>query len=308
MKKRSWLVYICLSMMGVQGLQAQEVLPLYPGAIPGAKETPAGYHEVADIRDGKLRGLSKVYSPELRVFRPAPDTNTGAAVIICPGGGYAYLAIAHEGEEVARRFAAMGVTAVVLKYRLPDDVLMVDKSKAPLQDAQQAIYTVRKNAVAWGVDPARIGIMGFSAGGHLAGSLTVHYTEQLIQNPEKLSLRPDFSVLIYPVMSAGPSRHQGSLTNLLGASPTDQQLDFFSNDKRADAKTPPTFLVHANDDDVVPVENSILFNQALHKNKVPVETHLYQAGGHGFGMHNPTTGDDWFERLANWMKSGKLLK
>ncbi|HEX8608675.1 MAG TPA: alpha/beta hydrolase, partial [Pedobacter sp.] len=232
---------------------------------------------------------------------------TGAAVIICPGGGYGILAIDHEGFNVAKRFTEMGVTAFVLKYRLPSDAIMVDKSFGPLMDAEQAIYLVRKDAVKWGVNPKKIGIMGFSAGGHLASTLTVHYNDSKIENKEKISLRPDFSILIYPVITFGENTHRGSVNNLLPVVVSAAQIDYFSNEKHVTADTPPTFLVHANDDDAVPVQNSMDFNAALVKNKAKGELHIYQNGGHGFGLHNPTTSDDWFERLHNWMTSNRFL-
>lgn len=289
-------------------LQAQQVVELYPGKIPGAKKAPASYKEVKHTEDGKLRGLSKVFEPTLTVYRPEKGVGNGTAVIICPGGGYTHLAIVHEGEEVGQTFAKIGVTAFVLKYRLPDDTTMSDKQFGPLQDAEQAIYTVRKDAAKWGVDPAKIGIMGFSAGGHLASSLAVHYMDSKIENKEKLSLRPDFAVLIYPVISFTAPSHKGSRVSLIGENATQAQKEYFSNEKQVNAQTPPAFLVHANDDDVVPVGNSILFNEALVAAKVPVETHLYQTGGHGFGLHNKTTADEWFERLKNWMTANSLLK
>lgn len=292
--------------MAINTLMAQEVMPLYPGKIPGAKTPPAAYKEIQVLNQGKVTGLSKVFEPGLMMYKADASKATGTAVIICPGGGYAFLAMDHEGEQVARRFAAMGVTAFVLKYRLPDDTTMVDKSFGPLQDAEQAIYTVRKHAKQWGIDPSKIGIMGFSAGGHLASSLTVHYGDVKIENKEGLSLRPDFSVLIYPVISFLDSPHTGSMINLLGAKATQEQKVYFSNDRQVNAETPKTFLVHANDDDLVPVENSILFDRALVKNKVGAEMHLYQGGGHGFGMQNRTTTDEWFVRLQEWMKANKL--
>lgn len=307
-RKGNLLRCLCFCLIG-ELAQAQEVMPLYPGVIPGAKVTPSDYKELTAEKDGKVTGLSKVFFPELRLFQPpSKDKSNGTAVIICPGGGYAHLAIGHEGDDVARRFAAIGVTAIVLKYRLPDHEIMTNKALAPLQDAQQAIYMVRKNAAKWGIDSGKIGIMGFSAGGHLAASLAVHYKDAQFSNPEKLSLRPDFSILIYPVISFGPSTHTGSVQNLIGSKATAADRHYFSNEKHIMDDTPPTFLVHANDDTVVLVENSILFIQALRRKGVPVEAHLYQAGGHGFGMHNPTTTDDWFERLENWMKNNKLLK
>lgn len=304
--KYIWLLVI--GIMGTTTLKAQRVIALYPGAIPGAKVIPATYKEIETVRDGKVVALSKVFNPSLSVYRPSADQANGTAVIICPGGGYSHLAVHHEGEEVARKFNELGVTAFVLKYRLPDDTIMTDKSFAPLQDAEQAIYLVRKNAAEWGVDPSKVGILGFSAGGHVAATLTVHYGDSKIANPEKINLRPDFAVLIYPVVSFLASPHTGSLRNLIGVNGTQAQKEYFSNERHVTANTPKTFLVHANDDDTVPVENSILFNQALVKNKVPVETHLYQAGGHGFGLHNKTTNDQWFERLKNWMQANQLLK
>jgi len=306
--KRIWLLSLGISIMGMNTVNAQQVMDLYPGKIPGAKAVPSTYKEVERIKDGKVTGLSKVSHPTLTMFLPDPAKANGTAIIICPGGGYSGLAVAHEGEEVGRKFAEIGVTAFVLKYRLPSDSIMVDKSFGPLQDAEQAIYVLRKNAARWKIDPAKIGIMGFSAGGHLASTLTVHYADVKIENPEKLSLRPDFAVLLYPVVSFISSPHVGSKNNLIGKDGTEAQKEYFSNERHVDANTPKTFLVHANDDGAVPVENSILFNQAMVKNKVPVETHLYQAGGHGFGLHNKTTSDEWFTHLINWMKTNSLLK
>lgn len=304
--RKFWLLSLGLGMIGLQTVKAQQVIELYPGAIPGAKAAPASYKERQTVKDGKVTALSKVFQPTITLYQPAAAMANGTAVIICPGGGYQHLAISHEGEEVAKRFNEKGVTAIVLKYRLPDDTTMVDKSFGPLQDAEQAIYMVRKNAARWKINPAKVGIMGFSAGGHLASSLAVHYGDSKIENKEKLSLRPDFAVLVYPVVSFLASPHTGSVKNLIGANGTQAQREYFSNELQVNAETPSTFLVHANDDKTVPVENSILFNQALVKNKVAVETHLYQAGGHGFGLRNKTTADDWFERLENWMKANQL--
>lgn len=292
-------------LLSANGLMAQQVLPLYPGTIPGAKPTPADYQEVTTMRPERGASITKVSIPTLTVYQPAKGKANGTAVIVCPGGGYSGLAMGHEGSQVGERFAAIGITAFVLKYRLPSDVIMTDKSVGPLQDVQQAIYDVRKDAKKWGIDPSKIGIMGFSAGGHLASSLTVHYRDVKIENKEGLSLRPDFSVLIYPVISFTHSAHQGSAEKLAGA---DVKLrEYFSNDKHVDAETPPTFMVHANDDQTVPVQNSILFNQALVKAKAKGELHIYQAGGHGFGMKNKTTTEDWFLSLENWMITNAFL-
>lgn len=292
-------------MLSANGLMAQQVLPLYPGAIPGAKPTPVDYQEITTMRGERGAGITKVSLPTLTWYQPAKDKANGTAIIICPGGGYSGLAMGHEGYQVAERFASIGVTAFVLKYRLPSDAIMIDKSVGPLQDVQQAIYNVRKNAVKWNIDPAKIGIMGFSAGGHLASSLTVHYKDVKIENKEGLSLRPDFSVLIYPVISFTESAHTGSARNLAGTN--ESLLQYFSNDKYVNAETPLTFMVHANDDKTVPVQNSILFNLALVKAKAKGELHIYQAGGHGFGMKNTTTTEDWFVNLEGWMKGNKFL-
>lgn len=288
-------------------LKAQEIVNLYRGVIPGAKATPETYVENTETGADGITRVSKVSQPTLTVFLPAKEKATGAAVIICPGGGYGILAINHEGYDVAKRFNEIGVVAFVLKYRLPSPEIMKDPSFGPLQDAQQAIYTVRLNAGKWNVMPSKIGIMGFSAGGHLASSLTVHYDDVKIQNEKQLSLRPDFSILIYPVITFGEATHSGSRKNLLGETPSEAQLKYFSNETGVNVKTPPTFLVHANDDKGVPPENSILFNQALVKAGVKGEMHIYQGGGHGFGLKNKTTTQDWFKTMGAWMKSNKIL-
>jgi acetyl esterase/lipase len=304
---KKYFIAMLMVTTAASGLMAQEIVNLYEGKIPGSKTTPADYKEVSPVGADGITRTAKVSVPTLTVFLPAKEKATGAAVIICPGGGYGILAIDHEGFNVAKRFNEIGVAAFVLKYRLPSDAIMEDKSIGPMMDAEQAIYLVRKNAAKWDISPSKIGIMGFSAGGHLASTLTVHYDDIKIPNPEKLSLRPDFSILIYPVISFGTFAHQGSAINLIGKNGTAAQREYFSNEKHVNANTPPTFLVHANNDPGVPVENSILFNQALVKNKVKAEMHLYQEGGHGFGLNNKTTKDDWFERLKNWMTANKWL-
>lgn len=297
MKQFSLLILFVFVLMQAK---SQQVIPLYNNnEIPGAKIPPVGFVEQSTTStDGNIR-VSKVTEPSLTLFLPKNPNAT--AVIICPGGGYSILSIKKEGYDVAQKFAEMGVTAFVLKYRLPNDTIMVDKSLAPLQDALQAIYLVRKNATLWNINPNKIGVMGFSAGGHLASSLSVHYNDAKIQNPENISLRPDFSVLIYPVISFGPYAHAGSVKRLLGEQPTEAQKAYFSNELHINAQTPPTFLVHANNDMTVPAKNSLMYTEALVKNKVKVATHLYQSGGHGFGLNNKNTTENWFETLKNWM-------
>lgn len=289
-----------------KSLQAQEILPLYEGLIPGSKPVPSTYKEGTRSGNSIATHLVKVSVPQLIAFFPTKEKANGAAVIICPGGGYGVLAIGHEGYAVAKKFNEIGVAAFVLKYRLPSDEIMLDKSFGPLMDAEQAIYLVRKNASRWNIKADKIGVMGFSAGGHLAATLTVHYDDVKIKNAEKLNLRPDFSILIYPVISFGEFAHQGSVEALLGKDGTEGQKDYFSAEKHVTKNTPPTFLVHANDDPGVPVQNSLLFNEALVKNKVKAEMHLYQSGGHGFGLANKSTKDEWFDRLKNWMEANEF--
>ncbi|WP_448635995.1 alpha/beta hydrolase [Pedobacter panaciterrae] len=250
---------LLMILMCTANLNAQEIVKLYPGVIPGSKPAPADFKETAPVGDDGIIRISKVSEPTLTVFLPSKEKATGAAVIICPGGGYGILAINHEGYNVAKRFNDIGVAAFVLKYRLPNDAIMVDKSFGPLLDAEQAIYLVRGQANKWNVDPAKIGIMGFSAGGHLASTLTVHYNDVKIENKEKLSLRPDFSILIYPVISFIESPHTGSANNLAGANATQAQKEYFSNEKHVTPQTPPTFLVHANDDNGVLRYKIVLF-------------------------------------------------
>lgn len=295
-------------LMSASNLMAQKTELLYPGAIPGAKPVPADFKEISTPRKAGGFIVTKVSVPILTVYQAPGNKANGTAVIICPGGGYSGLAITHEGDDVARKFNAIGVTAFVLKYRLPDTAIMTDKAFGPLQDVQQAIYKVRSEAVKWKIDPAKIGVMGFSAGGHLASSLAVHYQDVKIETTGELSLRPDFSILIYPVISFLESPHTGSLKNLIGRDASMEQKSFFSNERSVNSGSPKTFLVQAADDATVPVENSLVYSQALVKAKVPVEMHIYQSGGHGFGLNNPTTKDQWFDRLENWLKMNHLLE
>jgi acetyl esterase/lipase len=299
-------IFVFLFFLSVimSNVDAQQVIPLYKDAIPGAKTAPIDYKETTVTGTDGVSRVSKVTDPALIAYLPIKPN--GTAVIICPGGGYSILAIDKEGIAVAKKLNEIGITAFVLKYRLPSDLIMDDKAYGPLQDALQAMYLVRKNASVWNVDPDKIGIMGFSAGGHLAGSLSVHYNDMKVNNPENISLRPDFSILMYAVVSFGQNTHKGSLTRLLGENPTDEQRRYWSSELRVNAQTPIAFLVHANNDATVPVKNSIMYNEALTKYKVAAEMHIYPAGGHGFGLYNKTTKDDWFERLKNWLAANKL--
>ncbi len=304
--RKSILLFISSLMMVMA--YAQQIIPLYGDTIPNSR--PVKDEELSE--PGKEPGhssLSKVSRPTLTIFLPAKGTANGAAVVICPGGGYSHLAIDHEGFEIAKRLNELGVAAFVLKYRLPSDVIMIDKTIGPLQDAQRAIQLARENAVSWGVDPGRIGIMGFSAGGHLASTAGTHFAKSLIQNKENTSLRPDFMILLYPVISFSDSvGHRGSRNNLLGPTPSADKIAEYSNELQVTSRTPPCFLVQAGDDHTVPVQNSLVFYEALHRNGVEAEMHIYPKGGHGFGLHNTSTKDQWFDRLQNWLDENGWLK
>ena len=281
-----------------------ETLPLYD-TIPNSK--PSVNSEKSSTNEGILI-VRNVSIPSLTIYRPAKTKDNATAVIICPGGGYGVLAAGHEGSDVAKALNEWGIVCFVLKYRLPDEKIMNQKSIGPLQDAQRAIQIVRTNAKKWNIDPDKIGIMGFSAGGHLASTASTHYTSPVIENPSKTSLRPDFSVLIYPVISFTDSiGHMGSRTNLIGENPAEYNIRKYSNELQVNGQTPPAFLVHAIDDDVVKVGNSVHYYEALIRNNVPAELKLYPNGGHGFGMHNATTSDNWMNWLKSWLKTNRFI-
>ncbi len=290
----------------------QEIL-LYkdkiPNEIPGPDEEQVERSLNSQFKYENVH-ISGIRTPTLTIFLPDTQKATGTAVLICPGGGYAMQAAGHEGIEVAQRFAKLGVAAFVLKYRLPDPKTSSEPALAPLQDAQQALALIRSHAAKWNINSEKVGIMGFSAGGHLAATAGTHFQQAYVPGLESCSaaLRPDFLLLIYPVISSDKRfTHAGSMQRLLGNKPTPTQLQQFSNELHVTPQTPPTFLVHASDDKAVPVENSLVFYQALLQNNVPAEMHVYQNGGHGFGMHNASTTDDWFDRCTNWMRSNNLL-
>jgi acetyl esterase/lipase len=297
-------IFITILLTSLQ-LSAQTVLPLYIGKIPNS----TGY-ERKEIRfdwGNNMDGYLNVSIPTLTMYAAPTGVSKCTAVIICPGGGYAAVGDKAEGSLIAEEFVRHGVTAFVLKYRLPSDSIMIDKSIGPLQDAQEAIKIVRERAQEWNIDPHKIGIMGFSAGGHLASTAATHYNIPYIQNNEKTSLRPDFLILIYPVISMTDEiGHIGSRTNLLGVNPDIDKIRFFSNELNVNAQTPPTWLTHTGDDTIVPVENSIRFYQGLIANKVPAEMHLYPSGNHAFVLKLPTS--EWMSPLFVWMQHMNFLQ
>jgi len=285
----------------------ENAIPLYPNGVPNSKPGSAAYIEKTDNKYNDT-WVDKVVVPTIRPFFPAKGTANGTAVIIFPGGSYSGLAISHEGYKVAMEFNKIGVTAFVVKYRLPSDQIMIDKTIGPLQDAQQAVLTVRKRAAEWGINPAKVGIIGFSAGGHLASTEGTHFDKVLVEDKDNISVRPDFMMLIYPVISFGPWAHVGSRENLIGKTPSQELLDLYSNEKQVTSNTPITFIVHAEDDDVVPVQNALMFYDALVKAKVKAEMHIFQSGGHGFGLNNPRSKEKWFDWCTTWLDWNGLLK
>ena len=254
-------------------------------------------------------GEEKADKPSLTIYLPPADRATGAAVVVCPGGGYGALAIGHEGKDPAEFLNKLGVAAFVLQYRIAPRY----HHPAPIQDAQRALRMVRSRAKEWNLDPHKIGIWGFSAGGHLASTAATHFDDGKpnADDPiEKVGCRPDFAILCYPVITLEePYCHKGSRDNLLGKNPDPKLLESLCNDKHVTDKTPPTFLFHTNADAGVVPENSVLFYLALRKAKVPAELHIYQEGKHGVGLapSDPVL-SSWPDRLAAWLKVRGLTK
>lgn len=300
------ILFISLLLFFSMDVQAQtHTINLWKTQIPGGLN--ARDYWPRPIEEGRC--LEQISNPELAVFLPPKETATGTAVVILPGGGYQKVCVFHEGYDIAKWFAEQGIAAIVLKYRLPSDEIMVDKSIGPLQDAQEAMRAVRRNAARWNINPDKVGVLGFSAGGHLASTLSTRYEEQVYATEDDVSARPDFAILIYPVISFNETiTHAGSRLRLIGEAPDKQTITRFSNELQVTAQTPPTFLVHAADDESVPVENSIRYFEALKQHEVPAELHIYQGGGHGFGMgETQGTESTWPQTCLLWMKSGGWL-
>ncbi len=281
---------VLLVVLGTSLLMGQKVELLWPGGAPGALGS--------EDRD----------KPSITIRLADSAKANGTAVIVCPGGGYGNLAMDHEGAQVAAWLNNLGISAFILKYRLGP----IYHHPAPLQDAQRAIRTVRSRAKEFGIDPNRIGIWGFSAGGHLASTTGTHFDDgqSNASDPiDRLSSRPDFMILAYPVISLTTEYvHKGSRKNLLG-DPYDPALaEQLSNEKQVTSRTPPTFLFHTDDDAGVPVENSVLFFLALKKAKVPAEMHIYQKGKHGVGLaQSDPVLSTWPDRLKDWLQIRGLL-
>jgi acetyl esterase/lipase len=299
-----WTTIVGSSLLSTESM-AQSVFPLYAGPVPNSIETAEP--ETKTVTNGLIR-YGKITQPTLEVWPADPAVANGTAIVICPGGGYSIVAYTHEGTQVAEAFNKLGVTAFVLKYRMPSDKTMKDKSIGPLQDVQTAIKTVRMRAKEWNIDTAKVGIIGFSAGGHLASTAGTHFSKPVIENKEQTDLRPSFMILGYPVINLGDSlMHKGSKVNLLGENASSDQVKYYSNDLQVTPATPPTLLFHAGDDKTVNVLNSVSFYEHLQKNGVQAELHIYPKGGHGFGLENKSTADRWMDRVANWMKTNHWI-
>ena len=303
MKKLYSLIFVCIFFC--LNSSAQEVKLLWPnGNIPNYKKTA----EVEKRDTAGIVRISLVQQPAIEVYLPSKQSATGQAIVVCPGGGYGILAYDWEGTDIAKWLNANGIAAIVLKYRLPNSKSNVDPKLSPLLDAQRAIRTVRANAGKWNIKKDKIGIIGFSAGGHLASTAGTHFDKG---NPtaadtiDRQSSRPDFMVLMYPVITMlRQSMHQGSRNNLIGANADSATTKYYSNELQVTKETPPTFLVHASDDKTVPVENSIIFYQALIANSIPAEMHIYPYGGHGFGLAiGKGYLSTWTDRCIDWLQS-----
>jgi acetyl esterase/lipase len=302
---RFFILFLMTTMISNK-IVAQDTFPLYPDKIPNSKITP---NEEKSVQENGVTIVSKISIPTIRYYPAPEEIATGTAVIIYPGGGYNINAVSHEGYDVAKRFNDIGVTAFVVKYRIPNDKTMVDKEIGPLQDAQQAIKIVREKAPTYQINADRIGVMGFSAGGHLASTAGTHFKKSTISNEKNTNLRPNFMILVYPVISFKDDiGHLGSRESLLGKNPAAEKIELYSNELQITKETPPTFLVHSSDDATVHPANSVRFYENLLKHKVPAELHIYQSGEHGFGLNNKATRDDWFERCKNWMEANKWLE
>jgi acetyl esterase/lipase len=269
-------------------------MPLWDGEAPATAGDPAANR------------------PSIDVYLPPEDKANGTGVVVCPGGGYAFLALDHEGKQVADWLNARGVAAFVLKYRIVTKGRPAPLHPAPLMDVQRALRTVRAKAAEYHVKPDRIGVWGFSAGGHLASSAATHFDAgkpDAVDPIERVSCRPDFAILAYPVVSMDPSvTHGGSRQNLLGKNPSPEIIELMSNDKQVTKQTPATFIFHTDDDSAVPVANSLLYYLACKKNGVSVEMHSFAHGTHGVGLalKDPILGT-WPERLDAWLRARKLL-
>ena len=274
---------------------SQEKIILYPKSVPDAKPT----EKAETFERGMYRNVT---IPTLEYIKP--EKPNGTAVIVIAGGVYGVIVYNGEGLGTAKSLAEKGISAFVLKYRLPDDQIMLDKKIGPLQDVQQSIKYLRENTEKYGIDKNKIGVIGFSAGGHLASTAATHFEKSYIENPQNTNLRPDIQILVYPVITMQDAlTHGGSRDALIGKTPSQGDKDLFSNELQVKANTPIAWLTHAADDKVVDVDNSISYFETLRKNKVEVEMHIFPKGDHGFIFRHK----GWMDPLFDWMKRNNLL-
>ncbi len=302
------IVFLLSSLLMSLVMMAQtESIPLFPDGVPGLKPNSGVEEELIDKGDGFSR-YGNVTTPEIFPFIPKNADGKTPAVIICPGGGYSYVCVGHEGFAEAKWLNEKGIAAFVVKYRLPEEKAFDNKSMVPLQDVQQAFKYVHDNAKKYNIDKKKIGVMGFSAGGHLAASASVHYDDPQVDAKPKV-LRPAFSILVYPVISFTDTlTHKGSRNRLIGPEWTKEQVDYFSNEKQVTKQTPPAILIHAKDDGAVPPQNSVVYKEALEKNGVDVKLVMLDKGGHGFGIKPNSPTNVWLDDLEAWLKDQDLLK
>ena len=285
------------------GCSQGEIIPLWQNTIPNSVPST----DTEEVLSKDIISIRKVQRPTLEAFFPPKRNATGKAVIICPGGGYGSLSYDWEGSNVAKWFNTKNIAAFVLKYRLPNSKSINTSHLAPLQDIQRAVRLVRQNSEKWGVHKDSIGVIGFSAGGHLAATLGNQYDRDVLKvkdSVDSLSAKPNFMMLIYPVISMQDGiTHKGSKTNLLGKDPNEDLVALYSNELQVTANTPKTFIVHSSDDKAVPVENSLLMYKALKDANILVEMHIFPAGGHGYGLAAGKAHlETWPDRLSDWLK------
>jgi acetyl esterase/lipase len=300
---KNLLVSLFLAFILIPLAGQNQIVALWDGDPPNYKET--GEATLFDTTD--IVRVRNVQIPDIAVFLPSRKNATGEAVVVCPGGGYGILAYDLEGSDIARWLNSEGIAAFVLKYRLPGSTSNIVPHESPLMDAQRAMRLVRYHAEEWNVHPGKVGIMGFSAGGHLASTLSTHFDAGDPENHdpvERESCRPDFSVLIYPVITFTKEyTHEGSRENLLGKDPDPDLVKHYSNELRVTGQTPPAILIHSGDDLAVPVENSIVYYHALQKQGIKSELHIYPYGGHGYSL---AIGQGhlsfWPDRVIQWIK------
>jgi acetyl esterase/lipase len=307
MEKFKFIIIALLIYSGA-AIAQEKTINLWPDGVPGSISNPDYAAEIDS--DETWTWEKKVSNPTIDVYPAPAEIANGTAVLICPGGGYSVLAVKHEGSQVAEWLNKLGITGIVLKYRLPDNSIMKNKTIGPLQDAQKAMRIIRRQAKKWNINPNKIGVMGFSAGGHLASTLSTHYNDKVYSPIDLISSRPDFSILIYPVISMDSSiTHKGSRINLLGKHPTSALIKKYSNELQVNKSTPPAFLAASMDDNTVPVQNSINYALALKKYNIPCELHIYEKGGHGYGMGRTNdTESSWPEACKKWLKARGFLK